>query len=335
MKRRDFLIAGGALAASLALPARAAFPDKPVRYIIAVRPGRRVRHRGALPAVGVPAQEVRPGAGDRIQARRGRRARLVAAQHVARRRLHDDGHEPAAHRAAAARRQRPVQDRRHHHRPLLPLHARRASSCATSRPFKTYQDLVAAAKASPGKLNFAGSGHQLGQPRRPRAPEQRRGHQDHVRRVQGHRRPGRLAAGRARRRRDVVLVARARAEGQDAPARGGHREAPDLLPRHAHLPGARHRLGRRRLSAASACPSRRPRTCASASPTCSPRSTATRSSASRCSTADSRSSTSPTTRWPRSWRSARRRYIGRGEADGAGRSERCCTASLRPGSMLT
>src|SRR6202008_2399788 len=38
MKRRDFLIAGGTVAASLALPARAAYPEKPVRYIIAFAP---------------------------------------------------------------------------------------------------------------------------------------------------------------------------------------------------------------------------------------------------------------------------------------------------------
>ena len=39
MKRRDFIIAGGAAAASLALPAHAAFPEKPVRYIIPFAPG--------------------------------------------------------------------------------------------------------------------------------------------------------------------------------------------------------------------------------------------------------------------------------------------------------
>ena len=39
MKRRDFIIAGGAVAASMALPARAAYPDKPARYIIPFAPG--------------------------------------------------------------------------------------------------------------------------------------------------------------------------------------------------------------------------------------------------------------------------------------------------------
>lgn len=39
MKRREFLVVGGAMAASFALPARAAYPDKPVRMIIAFSPG--------------------------------------------------------------------------------------------------------------------------------------------------------------------------------------------------------------------------------------------------------------------------------------------------------
>ena len=39
MKRREFLVVGGAMAASMALPARAAFPEKAIRMIIAFPPG--------------------------------------------------------------------------------------------------------------------------------------------------------------------------------------------------------------------------------------------------------------------------------------------------------
>src|SRR5258708_20413672 len=39
MKRREFLVAGGAVAASLALPARAAYPEKPVHYISGLAAG--------------------------------------------------------------------------------------------------------------------------------------------------------------------------------------------------------------------------------------------------------------------------------------------------------
>ena len=39
MKRREFLVVGGAMAASMALPARAAFPEKAMRMIIAFPPG--------------------------------------------------------------------------------------------------------------------------------------------------------------------------------------------------------------------------------------------------------------------------------------------------------
>ena len=39
MKRREFLAAGGAAAVSLALSARADYPEKPVRYYIAFAPG--------------------------------------------------------------------------------------------------------------------------------------------------------------------------------------------------------------------------------------------------------------------------------------------------------
>ena len=39
MRRREFIVAGGALAAYAALPARAAYPERPVHYIIPFAPG--------------------------------------------------------------------------------------------------------------------------------------------------------------------------------------------------------------------------------------------------------------------------------------------------------
>ena len=39
MKRREFIVGTGAAAITIALPARAAYPEKPVHYIIAFAPG--------------------------------------------------------------------------------------------------------------------------------------------------------------------------------------------------------------------------------------------------------------------------------------------------------
>src|SRR5579862_1810828 len=39
MKRREFVVGSAAVAASMALPARAAYPDRPVHYIVAFAPG--------------------------------------------------------------------------------------------------------------------------------------------------------------------------------------------------------------------------------------------------------------------------------------------------------
>ena len=156
MKRRDFIMAGGAVAASMALPARAAYPDKPVRYIIAFAPGGE-SDIAARFQQGVWRRmfsqelviESKPGAG----------GALAWSQLNT---LPGDGYT--------------IMGTNLPHIVLQPLEGNvqyktdditninffnytpdgivvRAES-----PFKTYQDLVAAAKASPGKLNFAGSG---------------------------------------------------------------------------------------------------------------------------------------------------------------------------------
>jgi tripartite-type tricarboxylate transporter receptor subunit TctC len=156
MKRRDFIIAGGAVAASIALPARAAYPEKPVRYIIAFAPG------GESDIVARFQQgvwrkmfshelviESKPGAG----------GALAWSQLNT---LPGDGYT--------------VMGTNLPHIVLQPLEGNVQYKTEditnvnffnytpdgivvrNESPLKTYQDLIAAAKKDPGKLNFAGSG---------------------------------------------------------------------------------------------------------------------------------------------------------------------------------
>src|SRR5687767_8940376 len=156
MKRRDFIIAGGAAAASFALPARAAYPEKPVRYIIAFAPGGEsdiaARFQQGIWRKKFSQElviESKPGAG----------GALAWSQLNT---MPGDGYT--------------IMGTNLPHIVLQPLEGNvqykteditnvnffnytpdgivvRAES-----PFKTYQDLLAAAKAAPGKLNLAGSG---------------------------------------------------------------------------------------------------------------------------------------------------------------------------------
>jgi len=158
MKRREFLATGGALAASLALPARAAYPDKPVRYIIAFAPGgesdivarfQQQVWRKKFTSAGELVIESKPGAG----------GALAWSQLNG---FPGDGYTLMGTNLP--------------HIVLQPLEGNvqyKTEDIANinffnytpdgivvraESPFKTFQDLVAAAKASPGKLNFAGSG---------------------------------------------------------------------------------------------------------------------------------------------------------------------------------
>ncbi|HYC37478.1 MAG TPA: tripartite tricarboxylate transporter substrate binding protein [Usitatibacter sp.] len=156
MKRREFVIAGGALAASMALPARAAFPEKPVRYIIPFAPGGESDIAARLQQAVFRRKfgqemiiESKPGAG-------GGLAWSQLNQ------FPGDGYV--------------VMGTNLPHIVLQPLEGNvqyKTDDITTiyffqytpdgivvrnESPFKTYQDLVAAAKAKPGALNFAGSG---------------------------------------------------------------------------------------------------------------------------------------------------------------------------------
>jgi tripartite-type tricarboxylate transporter receptor subunit TctC len=156
MKRRDFIIASGAMAATIALPARAAYPEKPVRYIIAFAPG------GESDIVARFQQgvwrkmfsqelviESKPGAG-------GALAWSQLNQ------LPGDGYT--------------VMGTNLPHIVLQPLEGNVQYKTEditnvnffnytpdglvvrNESPFKTYQDFIEAAKKSPGQLNLAGSG---------------------------------------------------------------------------------------------------------------------------------------------------------------------------------
>ena len=156
MKRREFLAAGGAVAASLALPARAAYPDKPVRYYIAFAPG------GESDIAARLQQEVyRKKWGQElvIESKAGAGGALAWSQLN---QFPGDGYT--------------IMGTNLPHLVLQPLEGNvqykteditnviffnytpDAIVVRAESPFKTFQDFVAAAKAKPGALNLAGSG---------------------------------------------------------------------------------------------------------------------------------------------------------------------------------
>jgi len=156
MKRRDFLAAGAAAAASLALPARAAYPDKPVHYIIAFAPG------GESDIAARLQQEVwRKKWGHEliVESKAGAGGALAWSQLN---QFPGDGST--------------IMGTNLPHLVLQPLEGNvqyktedvtnviffnytpDAIVVRNESPFKTYQEFVAAAKAKPGTLNLAGSG---------------------------------------------------------------------------------------------------------------------------------------------------------------------------------
>lgn len=156
MKRRDFLAAGAGVAASLALPARAAYPEKPVRYIIAFAPG------GESDIAARLQQQVwqrKFGHELVIESKAGAGGALAWSQLN---QFPGDGYT--------------IMGTNLPHIVLQPLEGNvqyktdditnviffnytpDAIVVRTESPFKTYQDFIAAAKAKPGALNLAGSG---------------------------------------------------------------------------------------------------------------------------------------------------------------------------------
>ena len=188
-----------------------------------VRAGRRIGRRRAAAGAGVPG-EVQAGDDRHQQARRGRRARLVADEQHAGRRPYGRRRQPAAHRAAAARARHAVEDRGHHARLFLPLHAGRDHR----RGRQPVQDVRRPRARGAREARFRHHrrlGHELGEPRRAGAARPGDEDQDDVRAVQGHRGPALFRPGRSRVGDDVVFDARDPAEGQDADAGRRDREA--------------------------------------------------------------------------------------------------------------
>ena len=156
MKRREFLVAGGALAASMALPARAAYPEKPVRYIIPFAPGGEsdiaARFQQAVWRKKFGQElivESKPGAGGalawtQLNTFPGDGYTLMGTNlpHIVLQPLEGNV-------------QYKTED-------ITTVHFFQYTPdgivVRNESPFKTYQDLIAAAKANPGKLNMAGSG---------------------------------------------------------------------------------------------------------------------------------------------------------------------------------
>jgi len=156
VKRREFMVVGGAMAASMALPARAAYPEKPVHYIIAFAPGGEsdiaARLQQEVWRKKWPSELV-------VESKAGAGGALAWSQLNG---FPGDGYT--------------IMGTNLPHIVLQPLEGNvqykteditnvnffnytpDAIVVRNESPFRTFQDFVAAAKADPGKLNLAGSG---------------------------------------------------------------------------------------------------------------------------------------------------------------------------------
>jgi tripartite-type tricarboxylate transporter receptor subunit TctC len=157
VKRREFLIMSGAATMSVALPVRAAYPEKPVHYIIAFPPG------GESDIAARLQQEVWrkkwPASELVVESKAGAGGALAWSQLN---QFAGDGYT--------------IMGTNLPHIVLQPLEGNvqyktdditnvnffnytpDAIVVRNESPFKTYQDFVAAARARPGTLNLAGSG---------------------------------------------------------------------------------------------------------------------------------------------------------------------------------
>jgi tripartite-type tricarboxylate transporter receptor subunit TctC len=165
MKRREFIVGGAAVVASIALPARAAYPEKPVHYIIAFAPG------GESDIAARLQQEVWrkkwPASELVVESKAGAGGALAWSQLNG---FAGDGYT--------------VMGTNLPHIVLQPLEGNvqykteditnvnffnytpDAIVVRNESPFKTYQDFVGRGEGEAGLAEPRGLGHQLGQPRR-------------------------------------------------------------------------------------------------------------------------------------------------------------------------
>jgi tripartite-type tricarboxylate transporter receptor subunit TctC len=156
MKRREFLAAGAAAAASLALPARAAYPEKPVHYIIAFAPG------GESDIAARLQQQVwrrKHGQELVVDSKPGAGGALAWSQLN---QFPGDGYTIMGTNLPHIVLQPLEGNVQYQTDDITNVHFFNYTPDAivvrTESPYKTYQDFIAAAKAKPGTLNLAGSG---------------------------------------------------------------------------------------------------------------------------------------------------------------------------------
>ena len=156
MKRREFLVVGGAMAASIALPARAAYPDKPVRMIIAFAPGGE-SDIGARLQQGVFRRKF--GQEMVIESKPGAGGALAWSQLNT---FPGDGYTVMGTNLPHIVLQPLEGNVQYKTDDITNVHMYQYTPDAiivrNESPFKTYQDLVKAAKEGQDKVTFAGSG---------------------------------------------------------------------------------------------------------------------------------------------------------------------------------
>jgi tripartite-type tricarboxylate transporter receptor subunit TctC len=156
MKRREFLTVASAVAASMAVPARAAYPDKPVHYIIAFAPGGESDIAARL-----QQQVFRKKWGQElvVDSKAGAGGALAWSQLN---QFPGDGYTIMGTNLPHIVLQPLEGNVQYKTEDITNVHFFNYTPDAlvvrTESPFRTFQDFIAAAKAKPGQLNLAGSG---------------------------------------------------------------------------------------------------------------------------------------------------------------------------------